>query len=98
MGMYKVADGAFFVPSYSMQTITPAFDTSTTIQSLSGEPEREDTLESDARQPLYQNEDFEAVRRAAADGDGRAVAPCWISGCSLRRGLLVWSLIYIGRP
>jgi hypothetical protein len=37
MGIYKVADGAFFVPSYSLQTITPAFDTKTTIQSLSGD-------------------------------------------------------------
>jgi hypothetical protein len=30
----KIADGAFFVPSYSEQTITRAYDVSTTIQSF----------------------------------------------------------------
>jgi hypothetical protein len=30
----KIADGAFFVPSYSEQTITRAYDESTTVQSF----------------------------------------------------------------
>ncbi len=34
MGIFKVADGAYFVPSFSTQTITPGYDTATTIQSL----------------------------------------------------------------
>jgi hypothetical protein len=34
MKIVKIAEGAYFVPSYSEQTITPAFDLSTTVQSL----------------------------------------------------------------
>jgi hypothetical protein len=35
----KIADGAFFVPSYSEQTIVRAYTTETTIQSFGyGEP------------------------------------------------------------
>ena len=30
----KIADGAYFVPSYSEQTITRAYDESTTVQSF----------------------------------------------------------------
>jgi hypothetical protein len=32
----KIADGAYFVPSYSEQTITPAFSTGTTLQGFGG--------------------------------------------------------------
>ena len=34
MGIEKIAEGAYFVPSYSIQNLTPAYDTQTTIQSL----------------------------------------------------------------
>jgi hypothetical protein len=30
----QVAEGAYFVPSYSVQSLTPSYDTQTTIQSL----------------------------------------------------------------
>jgi hypothetical protein len=33
----RVADGAYFVPSYSTQIITTSYDTQTTIQSLGSE-------------------------------------------------------------
>ncbi len=34
MHITKIAEGAFFVTSYSTQTIAPAYDTGTTIQAL----------------------------------------------------------------
>jgi hypothetical protein len=43
MPIIKLADGAFFVPSYSTQTITPAYDTSLTIQALTPVAEQEET-------------------------------------------------------
>jgi hypothetical protein len=50
MPIIKLADGAFFVPSYSTQTITPAYDTGTTIQALTPSGVEDDEQE-DARQP-----------------------------------------------
>jgi hypothetical protein len=38
----KIADGAFFVPSYSEQTIHPAYSTQTTIQSFGGEDDADE--------------------------------------------------------
>jgi hypothetical protein len=58
MAIVQIADGAFFVPAYSTQTITPAYDTTSTIQALTpGEPEPEpevDVLKEDARQPIHE--------------------------------------------
>lgn len=34
MRIEQVAEGAYFVPSYSVQNLTPSYDTKTTIQSL----------------------------------------------------------------
>jgi hypothetical protein len=34
MNVVKIADGAYFVASYSEQTIAPAYDTGSTIQSF----------------------------------------------------------------
>jgi len=34
MAIVKLSEGAFFVPSYSTQTITPAYNTGTTLQAL----------------------------------------------------------------
>jgi hypothetical protein len=56
MGITKLTDSAFFVPSYSLQTITVAYDTTTTIQSLSAS--EVDAQQEDARQPI-QSEDGE---------------------------------------
>jgi hypothetical protein len=60
MGVVKIADGAYFVPSYSEVTITPAYDTRTTIQTLGpcadeddeqrGSPKSENP---DDRAPIY---------------------------------------------
>ena len=30
----QISEGAYFVPSYSVQVLTPSYDTQTTIQSL----------------------------------------------------------------
>jgi hypothetical protein len=43
----KIADGAFFVPSYSEQTILPAYSTQMTIQSLGTGDQTEEPKESD---------------------------------------------------
>jgi hypothetical protein len=46
----KVADGAFFVPSYSEQTILPAYSTQTTIQSLAFGDQTEEPKKSDLQE------------------------------------------------
>jgi len=50
MKIVKIADGAYFVPSYSEQTITRSYDTRTTIQSFGYEddsPDKQETNQSD---------------------------------------------------
>jgi hypothetical protein len=52
MPIIKLADGAYFVASYSTQTITPAYDTSLTIQALSPVADQEEIQpEPDQREP-----------------------------------------------
>jgi hypothetical protein len=50
----KVADGAFFVPSYSDQTILRAYSTATTIQSFGSGDQIEESKEGDLQQQLDQ--------------------------------------------
>jgi hypothetical protein len=52
MSIIKLSEGAFFVPSYSLQTITPAYDTSTTIQALTPNTMEVGAQEEDARRPI----------------------------------------------
>lgn len=60
MNIVKIADGAYFVPAYSENMITPAYDTRTTIQSL-GPGYDEDAIEKPTapakdendRSPIY---------------------------------------------
>lgn len=55
MAIVKIADGAFFVPAYSTQTITPAYDTGFTIQALTPTELLEvDVLKEDVRQPIHE--------------------------------------------
>jgi hypothetical protein len=55
----KIADGAFFVPSYSEQTIIRAYTTETTIQSfhygenVTDEQERKKAEEKQEKLPLF---------------------------------------------
>jgi hypothetical protein len=48
----QVSDGAFFVTSYSTQTITRAYETGSTIQSLGASGDDVDAKVEDARQPI----------------------------------------------
>jgi hypothetical protein len=50
----KIADGAFFVPSYSDQTILRAYSTETTIQSFGFGERGEDPKESDLQENLQE--------------------------------------------
>jgi hypothetical protein len=52
MPIVKIADGAFFVPSYSTQTITPAYDIGSTIQALTPGGLEVGAQTDDVRQPL----------------------------------------------
>jgi hypothetical protein len=54
MKIIKVADGAFFVPSYSEQTITRAYDVSTTIQSFGFGESEQPKDEKQEPKDLYQ--------------------------------------------
>lgn len=60
MGIYKVADGAYFVPSYSIQTIAPGFENATTIQSLSGF--ESDEYDNDVHQHLDDKDAKKVIR------------------------------------
>jgi hypothetical protein len=52
----KIADGAFFVPSYSEQTILRAYSTQTTIQSFGYGIDAEGLEESQQTQPKQNQE------------------------------------------
>jgi hypothetical protein len=54
MAIVKIADGAFFVPAYSTQTMTPAYDTASTTQALTPGELEVDVLKEDARQPIHE--------------------------------------------
>jgi hypothetical protein len=51
----KIADGAFFVPSYSEQTILRAYSTETTIQSFGFGEQTEEPTESEPQEKLDRN-------------------------------------------
>jgi hypothetical protein len=50
MNILKIAEGAYFVPSYSEQTITPAYDLGTTVQSLGPSAAEDNGVESTSRE------------------------------------------------
>jgi hypothetical protein len=50
MKIVKIADGAFFVPSYSEQTIMRAYTTDTTVQSFGYGEDALDQKELDVRE------------------------------------------------
>ena len=50
MKIVKIADGAFFVPSYSEQTIMRAYTTDTTVQSFGYGEDASDQKELNVRE------------------------------------------------